>query len=268
MLLMHHPTRLLLMGKQRKKDLKQQEEREKRRQERRAKRAQATIDVRDTAFVQEEVPLILIVCEGVNTEPSYFRWYQSLVAALDLEIIGVGKGLMAVVDCAIVLAKAKEYDVVWCVFDREHPKDVRATQFDKAIQAAKNSGFEIAYSNQAFEYWLLLHFNDHQGGRMNKEVCCQNFNALLQKYSDGKIHYDCKKSKLISKELFDFLHAVDETHPKKITFQQQALNRAQAIHHAHTNGHHAHSNPNSPATQESSTTLYQLVAYLNQYSHL
>ncbi|MGN6417310.1 MAG: RloB domain-containing protein [Pseudobacter sp.] len=30
------------------------------------------------------------------------------------------------------------------------------------------NNIQIAYSNQAFEYWLILHFEDHQGGKIDR----------------------------------------------------------------------------------------------------
>jgi hypothetical protein len=56
-----------------------------------------------------------------------------------------------------------EYDQVWCVFDRDkngnNTFDVR--NFNEALRLAKSQNIQVAYTNDAFELWYLLHFNYH-----------------------------------------------------------------------------------------------------------
>jgi hypothetical protein len=57
---------------------------------------------------------------------------------------------------------------VWCVYDRDVNRNLaEATakikddvSFDESINTAKNKGFNVAWSNDAFELWVLLHFED------------------------------------------------------------------------------------------------------------
>lgn len=120
----------------------------------------------------------------------------------------------------------------------------------------------VAYSNQAFEYWFYLHFFNHQGGQMDRKVCCEKFSDWI---TEQGYAYDCKQSKSLSKDLFDFMRSIDSNHPRQLTFQEQALQRAKKIHQDHLNGTLG-TVPCSPATHESSTTVYQLVEVLNQYT--
>ena len=64
-------------------------------------------------------------------------------------------------DRAKELKCEKHYDQIWCVFDKD---DFSDNDFNYAIHLANKLNFYTAYSNQAFEYWLILHFDDHQGG--------------------------------------------------------------------------------------------------------
>ena len=50
------------------------------------------------------------------------------------------------------------------VFDKDDYPD-----FDEAIELAKKNGFEVAYSNQAFELWFLLHFKKYSGKLHRRE---------------------------------------------------------------------------------------------------
>ena len=54
---------------------------------------------------------------------------------------------------------------VWCVFDLDRDKDpakqdVAHVEFDESIAVALRRGFKVAWSNDSFELWVLLHFED------------------------------------------------------------------------------------------------------------
>ena len=111
-----------------------------------------------------ERPTILIVCEGENTEPSYFSQFKLSTATI--KAIGEGYNTVSLVNRALKLSKEKSYDQVWCVFDKD---DFSVNNFNNAITLSEANNFGVAYSNQAFEYWLILHFDDHQGGGMHRD---------------------------------------------------------------------------------------------------
>lgn len=97
-------------------------------------------------------PSFLIVCEGAKTEPKYFEAFRLSSAT----IVGAGKNTRSLVDEAIRLKETSEpRDQYWCVFDRD---SFPAQEFNAALQKARHAGFEVAYSNEAFEIWYLLHF--------------------------------------------------------------------------------------------------------------
>jgi hypothetical protein len=100
--------------------------------------------------------LILIVCEGTKTEPNYFLGFR----LTNVDVIGVGGDPLTVVNTAIDKRKerrkeGKIYDQIWCVFDRD---SFPANRFNDALQKARISELHVAYSNEAFELWYILHF--------------------------------------------------------------------------------------------------------------
>jgi len=100
---------------------------------------------------------ILIVCEGKKTEPNYFRSFR----ISSVEVKGVGLNTVSCVDYAIERTQGAgrygiRFDQVWCVFDKDSFSD---QQFNDAIKLAKKHKFNVAYSNQAFELWYLLHYD-------------------------------------------------------------------------------------------------------------
>lgn len=192
-------------------------------------------------------PTFLIVCEGKNTEPSYFNQFRLKTA--NIEIVGEGYNTISLVNKTIELVAAKKYDQVWCVFDKD---DFKNDSFDNAITKAKSHGLRLAYSNQAFEYWILLHLNDHQGGTIHRS----DYNSMINKLLTlSSVTYNGKTNKLISKELFDFLLATDKNyHKRRIDL---AISRAKKII--------KQKEGLTPAKQESSTTVYKLVEEILKY---
>jgi len=108
--------------------------------------------------------MVLIVCEGEKTEPNYLR---ALIDDFKLNTANVvvanniaGSSPKSIVDFALKeYRKEKEYDRVYCVFDKD-----RHTTYDNALdrirRARLGSGHSIIAitSVPCFEFWLLLHF--------------------------------------------------------------------------------------------------------------
>ena len=218
-----------------KKEQQQQKKAAHKAQKRAAKRARRAAQglVEPEVDATPPLPRILMVCEGGNTEPSYFSLFE--VKNADIEIVGTGYNTISLVQKAhdLVQAKAKDgidFDQVWCVFDKD---DFSNNDFNNAILMAKGYGYKIAYSNQAFEYWFYLHFFDHQGGQMDRAVCCEKFSDWVAKQG---YFYDCDRGKSLSKALFDYMRSINPNDPKQRTFQQQALQRAQRNHQHHCSG--------------------------------
>lgn len=95
----------------------------------------------------------LIVCEGQETEKNYFERFR--VPSKVVKAVGTGKTTDNLIIEALKLRKEDEYDQVWLVFDKD---DIPADRFEKAIDSANKNDLKVAYSNQAFELWFLLHF--------------------------------------------------------------------------------------------------------------
>ena len=107
----------------------------------------------------------LIVTEGTETEVNYFKnikriieeWFSNsiIVEKIELDVQGTARSTKVLVNEAIKKRSLKTYSEVWVVFDKDDNKD-----FDDAIALAKKEGLNVAWSNECFELWLLLHFQD------------------------------------------------------------------------------------------------------------
>ncbi len=195
----------------------------------------------------DKKPTILIVCEGENTEPSYFKQFR--LTSATIKPIGLGFNTVSLVNRAILLRQEKEYDQVWCVFDKD---DFAIIDFNNAIALADANNFGVAYSNQAFEYWILLHFDDHQGAGMHRRDYNDKLNELLKPYN---VTYDGENSKVITEEIFELLDGIDT----RVQTYRVDLAIARAKRNYNLLPH------TSPALEESSTTVFRLVEELLKY---
>jgi hypothetical protein len=105
----------------------------------------------------------------------------------------------------------------------------------------------VAYFNQAFEYWLLLHFKNHDGHLMSRTDYMSQLNTHLEPFS---LCYDGNGSKLISPELFALLQAAKPVLGP--TCRKIAIGRARKIYQEWS----IQGTP--PAQQESTTPVYKL----------
>ena len=100
----------------------------------------------------------LIVCEGEKTEVNYFKAF-TVPKKIEVTVRGEGKNSLSLVNKAIQiidnLKQDDSFDQIWCVFDKDN---CSKEQFNQAEGLAKQKNIKIAYSNEAFEIWFILHF--------------------------------------------------------------------------------------------------------------
>nr|WP_272943253.1 RloB family protein [Spirulina subsalsa] len=149
-----------------------------------------------------------------------------------MDVKGVGKNPSKLLNSAKDLKEREDYDQVWCVFDRDSwtPED-----FNNAIRNAENQGFKVAYSNEAFELWYVLHFEF-----LNTGIPRNDYLQKLDRLLNHKYH---KNSEKIYDELFD----------RQPTAIRNAINLLNQY------------DPHIPAIDNPSTTVHLLVQELNRF---
>jgi hypothetical protein len=172
----------------------------------------------------------LIVCEGEKTEPNYFRSFR--VPRLVVDVKGLGANPSRLVERAIEESKLDAYDQVWCVFDRD---SWTVDDFNGAIAAAEKRKFKVAYSNEAFELWYVLHFEFLNTGIARKDYNERLTTLLRRRYE--------KKSNSMYEELLG-RQATAIAHAEKLLTQYDRPN---------------------PASDNPSTTVHLLVQELNRF---
>lgn len=134
--------------------------------------------------LRDEIPRYLIVCEGQKTEPRYFEGFRVPVHVARIDVVGAGANTVSVVEAAIRYRTEAAYDQVWAVFDRDSftPK-----RFNRALELARTEGIRVAYSNEAFELWYLLHFDFHDSAMSRKSYAARLTECLGRAYRKNDV---------------------------------------------------------------------------------
>lgn len=136
-------------------------------------------------------PLVLIYCEGTETEPNYLeRFKDSLKNQLVHVIpIGTGRSSLAIVqyaktrrDESFEEANRKEdqnlvIDSVWVVFDVDGNEDITQARVEAA-----HADISCAISNPSFELWLYVHFEPPPGA-IDRHELFKRVKGLISGYS-------------------------------------------------------------------------------------
>jgi len=184
--------------------------------------------------------IFLIVCEDEKTEPQYFKQFVSLFPerTLYLKPIGSGSQWLGVIDRAIQekvnlsLEVKREVDYVWVVFDRDdaHLKESTTKIFNEALIKAQEQEFKIAYSNEVFELWLLLHLEDMPCSQsentiysaLHRNDIYTNLQEAIRKYPNYSSYiYDHRKPAKDQKNIIEVIQEIGN--------ESEAIKRAEVI---------------------------------------
>ena len=194
---------------------------------------------------------ILIVCEGEKTEPEYFKKFPT--SNIKVETLGIGRSNIALVEAAVALWKEKAdegkiFEKLWCVFDRDDfPPEKYNEAFERISaeerklnlkyrnQTVRKVKIRIAYSNEAFELWYLLHYDYIETGLHRSQYKAMLSERMRKTYKKNDPH------------MYGLLK----------TLQADAIRNAKQLE-ASISRHDKHNhNP--------STSVYELVEELNRY---
>lgn len=176
--------------------------------------------------------IFLIICEGEKTEPNYFMSFRVSTTVKKIDVRGFGYNPSKLVQEAKELKAQGDYDQIWCVFDRD---DWPKQDFNNAIANAEREGFQVAYSNEAFELWYVLHFEFLNTGLPRKDYIDKLEKLLGYKY---------KKNSATIYEEIENRQSIAIKHAKSLLKQ--------------------YNHPN-PVNDNPSTTVHLLVEELNKF---
>jgi hypothetical protein len=185
----------------------------------------------DTKDVKQR---FLIVCGAAETEINYFKSFR-----VPKDVVPIPVDPCQLVKKARKLVDEDEdgYDQVWCVFDRDPGlHSFTAENFNNAFQNAETHGFHIAYSNECFELWYILHFQYLNTAMPRSDYATKLRELLGQKYlkNDPKMYQKLVENQPIAiKNAKKLLVSYDRANPEQdnpsttVHLLVQALNDAE-----------------------------------------
>lgn len=185
---------------------------------------------------------VLIVCEDSKSACYYFKDFEVDPKRAEVFPVGTGMNTDSLVEEARRLkdhaAQAGQpYSKVWCVLDRDN---FPLENYCRAFQLAHANGIGVAWANEAFELWYLLHFNYHDTG-----ISRHDYKTRLKQ---SGLEYD--KS--------------DKTIYAKVQERQEI-----AFKHARRLERHWYEmGERFPERQNPSTSVHKLVEFLNELADL
>ena len=187
-----------------------------------------------------------IITNGEATEDNYFRLLKTYRSIYDVEIEFQNHDPLALVNYA--RKYTQDANQVWCVFDVDNSH--KENKLIPALTQAEKFGIKIAYSNVAFEVWLISHFQKC-ASPLNTKDHQKILNEYLAK-KGFKGSYE-KSDKEMLKRFF-------------IPFYTQAISNAKVVYQTYIKEHTAQYGPTSRYCiwdWNSSTTVFKLVEALN-----
>lgn len=221
---------------------------------------------------KELVKSIIIACEDSVSSPSYFKMIidtliQEKKITQNSVIIVPHDGHTEPTGVLNNLKKYnkdgftyKDYEHKWIVIDRDskykgggHTKE----NFKEALKNAKNRRkdlhIDVAYSNDSFELWYLLHFDYRNTAIMRDEIIEKVIIKLkeIEPHIFSRLTKDNIKEESYAKHIFKAL----------LSFQEDAIKNAETLLKSYGSHH-------KPEDDNPSTTVYQLVVLLNSLKNV
>jgi len=104
----------------------------------------------------KEKETVLIITNGRQEEKYFGNLTNSFKSIYTIDPVFENGNALALVNLAIRKKQQEPYNQIWCVFDiDEEPRD---GNLQSAIDLARKNKIDLAYSNEAFEVWLMFHF--------------------------------------------------------------------------------------------------------------
>ncbi len=128
----------------------------------------------DDSRSSDDLYTFIIFCEDEVSEYFYFKWFET--SLIKINVINKQKSMLSNVTKAITYCHSNEilsfkegkYFLesegieIWCVFDRDKESnpvliEEKNNEFNLSIKTAHDNQMKVAWSNDAFELWILLH---------------------------------------------------------------------------------------------------------------
>lgn len=136
--------------------------------------------------------LIIIICEGKNREPDYFRFFDGISSRLQVEAIESGNDsaprllIEKALEAEQMFDPSPDKDQIWFVIDTDR---WRVQLHEIRQECEKHTNWNVAQSNPCFEVWLYNHVDPKLPEFENIDVC-KNWKTFLPTVIKGGFNPD------------------------------------------------------------------------------
>lgn len=213
--------------------------------------------------IRNKILSVIIACEDKSSAPTYFkmivkRLKDNRAITQDSLVIADHKHNtpMGVLSDLINYKKDeksyRDFEHKWIVIDRDAPRvnggGHTKDDFNGALSSAKTKQIKVAYANDSYELWYLLHFNPRTTAILRDEILKEVIKKLktknLTKFRD--LNDENIKSEEYTKLIYEEL----------LELQPKAIKNAKNLLEFHGETH-------NPESDNPSTTIHKLVEILN-----
>lgn len=183
---------------------------------------------------------IYIICGG-ETEEIYFNMFkekfQAQILQRKIKIIKNSLDPLNLIKYCISLKEQKKDCLrLWAVFDRDD-----FDNFDEAIKLAKSNCISCAYSNQAFEVWLINHYQE-----LHTPLHRKQYSETIKRLTEKEYAKNNRSLKQIISAMMD------------MTMIEKAIKNSEIGHKKHV----YEGQGEDYSSYESCTTVYKLIKEL------
>ncbi len=154
-------------------------------------KAQRKRTIKKTKSISKKV---LIACEDTKSSKFYFNRMIKDYGLRGQVVFAkhIGTNPMKVLEAIkIHLLKDSNFDEKWIVIDKD---SYSKSEFNGTIASAKALDINVAYSNESYELWILLHFKD-QKAYINRLQLNKELKDLVDYEKNNEFIYEIIKSK-------------------------------------------------------------------------
>ena len=119
----------------------------------------------------------IIFCEDEISEYYYFKWFETSLIKVNVVrkqksmLTNLRKAITFCTENGILINNGANYKLgeegieLWCVYDRDVENNLaeiaeKDNEFNLSISLGEQNDINVAWSNDAFELWILLHLMD------------------------------------------------------------------------------------------------------------
>lgn len=163
----------------------------------------------------DNLETFLIFCEDETSEYEYFKFFETEKIKINIfrnQKNSIENVIKAITYCKINNIIDNENNVIegfeiWCVYDRDkfledpHFEETK-TKFNIASTTAEQHKINLAWSNDSFELWIILHFTSIED--VNKFTHREEYYTFLDAYFIAKENKSERLQKILSYPSFSY----------------------------------------------------------------